>query len=69
MTSNHFVIRVQTKEDFFQQKMGDTIFNIDLTNLKIPLQTLFCISKRLRISKYLENKSISYFDDLKLYFI
>ena len=42
--------RVQTKEDFFRQKMGLTIFNIDLTNLKIPLQTSFYIFERLRIS-------------------
>ena len=38
---------------FFRQKMGLTIFNIDLTNLKIPLQTSFSIFERLRISKYL----------------
>ena len=45
-----FSTRVQTKEDFFRQKMGLTIFNIDLTNLKIPLQTSFYIFERLRIS-------------------
>ena len=48
------VTRVQSKEDGFWQKMGDTIFNIGLTNLKIPLQTLFYIYKRLSISKYFD---------------
>ena len=33
------VTRVQTKEDGFLKKMGDTIFNIGMNNLKIPLQT------------------------------
>ena len=49
---------MQTKEDFFQQKMGDTIFNTDLTNSKIPLQSSFYVSKRLRVSKYLSGESI-----------
>ena len=53
MTRTIFIkieLRVQIKEDFFRQKMGLTIFNIDLTNLKIPLQTSFYIFERLRIS-------------------
>ena len=50
--------RVQTKEDFFRQKMGDTIFNIDLTNSKIPLQTSFYIYEKLIILKYQSSGSI-----------
>ena len=49
---------MQTKEDFFRQKMGLTNFNIDLTNLKIPLQTLFNIFKWVRILKYLSGESL-----------
>ena len=38
--------------------MGFNFFNINLTNLKIPLQTSFSIFERLRILKYLSKQSI-----------
>ena len=55
--------------------MGLNFFNIDLTNLKIPLQTSFSTFERLRILKYLskqsihENRFIYCFYVLKLVFV
>ena len=35
-------LECKLRKIFFWQKMGDTIFNTDLINSKIPLQTSFC---------------------------